>query len=148
MIGKLLRNRPWGMAHADRMGHATPATTAGPALCEMSEQQIVAMPLPLLALALLRELDRDGENSQTTWRLRYFSSVPQRLGNPSPPPRAAGMDGDSEAALALGEAWQFLFTRMLLCDDISRTTSNGRTLGMFRITRRGRSVLTSEPDAG
>lgn len=122
---------------------AAPGLAVEPALCEMSAEQIVAMPLPELALALLRELHLTEENSQTSWRLRYFSSVPHLLGNPAPPPRAAGIDGDSEASLALSKAWQFLFARMLLCDDISRTTSNSRTLGIFRITRRGRVVAVS-----
>ncbi len=124
-------------------GGAVPKPAVEPVLCEMSAEQIVAMPLPELALALLRELHLGGENSQTSWRLRYFSSVPHLLGNPAPPPRAAGIDGDSEASLALSEAWQFLFARMLLCDDVSRTTSNSRTMGIFRITRRGRMVVAS-----
>jgi hypothetical protein len=155
MIGTLLLDR-FSAVTRPRHGRlvdqeTTPAPTSEPVLCEMSGEQIVAMPLQALALALLRELQATGENSQTGWRLRYFSAVPQMLGNPAPPPRARGIDGDSEASLALSEAWQFLFAHMLLCDDVSRTTSNSRTLGVFRITRRGRAVLATGldmPDGG
>ena len=110
-------------------------------LFEMSARQIIALPSPELAHALLCELHDSGECSQLTWCLRYFSDAVCQLGHALPPPAPATVSERLQVALAPSEAWQFLFTQMLLCDDLNRIIDNRRSLGFFRITQRGRAVL-------
>jgi hypothetical protein len=110
-------------------------------LFEMRARQIIALPLPELAHALLCELHDSGECSQLTWSLRYFSDAICQPGHALPPPAPVGVGERLQVALALSEAWQFLFTQMLLCDDLNRVINNRRSLGFFRITQRGQAVL-------
>ena len=101
-------------------------------LPERSEE-IVALPVRELALAILARLVRAASVNRTNFIREVYATMPPRPGTPQ------GLYGRSlnqepAAAQALSEAWDWLYVHGLLSPDPVQERS------FFFVTRRGRRV--------
>jgi hypothetical protein len=96
-------------------------------------EEIVAMPLRELALAVLAQLVRATEVNRKNFIAGVYATMPPRRGVPSGL-YGRSMDEEPAAAHALSEAWDWLLVNGLLSSD----PIQGRSF--YFVTRRGRRV--------
>jgi hypothetical protein len=102
-------------------------------------EEIVAMPLPDLALAILARLVRARHVNRRSFIAEVYATMPPR------PEHPVGLHGRSmnqepEAAYALAEAWTWLEIHGLVsCDPIEERN-------FYFVTRRGR-LVAADPTA-